>query len=337
MQLVDKSQVGQQGWNIPRLAAAIALCGAAPAFAAPPPAPASSPIAVVGHVEANELIELSGLAVSRIVGNRWWGLNDSGHAPKLYALDAQGRSLGEVSVDAAATDWEDLASFRVDGHAVLAIADTGDNFSLRSDVAIHLVEEPLALADSHHPLPVRTLRFRYEDGPRDVESLAVDVAHRRFLLLDKGRRPAGLYALPMDSPADRIAIARRLGDVPPIWAGRVPPALPAGDERYRGAATAMDLSADGQRLVVLTYRHVAEYRLGPGEDWAPVLSRAPATIVRLPRQRLLEAIGYDAAAGQVLIGGEAEHAPLLRWSPDPQKNANGASRAVRPASGGASQ
>ena len=299
-----------QGWNLNGTAA---LLAAILLISTPVSVNAAEVFMRTGQVEDAALNELSGLAVSRRVADRWWGLNDSGNAPVLYALGPNGRSQGQVTVSNFNTDWEDLASYEQNGQSYLAIADTGDNFSFRSQVSIWVLPEPTLPASGI--AQTREIRFRYEDGPRDCESLAADPGRGRFLLIDKGRKPAGLYELPMKFTAPgELAVARRIADLPLFWAGPVPPALPAGTERYRGTPTAIDLSPDGRKLLILTYRHLAEFERRADEDWPQAIARGPMRIVRLPRQRILEAAGYDIDARSALIGGEDVHAILRRWN-----------------------
>lgn len=290
-----------------------AICGsAAPPVLAAKAAPA--PVQRVGALQAAALTELSGLAVSRRVPGRWWGVNDSGNAAVLYAFDDHGRAQGEVTAGGGAFDWEDLASYRRDGVAYLAVADTGDNFGLRSQLDIQIYAEPGAELQATPLQPLRTLAFRFEGGARDCEGLAADPGHDRFLLVDKGRHPVGLYALPMSPPPGAgPGLARRIADLPTLWQGPLPPASPAGAERWRATPTALDLSADGLRLLVLTYTHIAEFRRRPDQDWADAIRQTPPRLLRLPRAKLLEAAGYADAGAGVLIGGETAGAPLWRW------------------------
>lgn len=310
--------MNRQRWNLNRAVALagvfLAMSGSAGTASAADAGTASNPyFRLTGRIEQSALQELSGLAVSRRVPDRWWGLNDSGNTPVLYALGPDGRAQGEVTVSNLNTDWEDLASYERDGQAYLAIADIGDNFSFRSQVSIWVLPEPTLPASGI--AQTREIRFRYEDGPRDCESLAADPQRGRFLLIDKGRKPAGLYELPMQfTTGGELAVARRIADLPLIWEGPVSPALPAGVERYRGTPTAIDLSPDGRKLLILTYKHLAEFERRADEDWPQAIARGPMRILRLPKQRILEAAGYDADADSALIGGEDEHAALRRWN-----------------------
>jgi hypothetical protein len=308
MHLRRQAHVARHGWNPAALwpgAALLLAAVTAPAVAT------DAPVRRAGAIEAPALIELSGIAVSRRLPGRWWGHNDSGNAAELFAFDGGGRALGSVAVAAPMFDWEDIASYRQDGLAYLAVADTGDNFSLREQLAIQVFAEP------GEPLPaelrpLRTIAFRFEDGSRDCEGLAADPAHQRFLLVDKGRHPVGLYALPM-APLPGLAIARRIADLPSLYPETPPLTSPLGAARYRGTPTALDLSADGLRLLVLTYTHLAEFRRRADQDWPEAIRQTPPRLLRLPKAKLLEAAGYDDAAPGALISGETANAPIWRW------------------------
>lgn len=274
------------------------------------PAAVAQSIEPVGKIEQADLSELSGLAVSHRVPGRWWGLNDSGHPPELFVLDATGAHLGQVAVKASNVDWEDLTSYQEKGESFIAIADTGDNFSLRREASILILREPAAALPAALPLE-RTIRFSFADGPRDCEALAADPARGRFLLIDKNRHPAGLYELPMH-PGPGIAVARRIADLPSLWRQESDPAVSLkGSDRTRGSATAMDLSPDGRRLLVLTYRHLVLFERAADEDWPQALARGPRM---LPfKLWLAEAMGWNADGSGALIGAEREHSQLLRW------------------------
>ncbi|WP_428310893.1 hypothetical protein [Hydrocarboniphaga sp.] len=282
-------------------------------LAAPALGAADAAIRQVGAIEDATLVELSGLAVSRRVADRWWGHNDSGGAPELFAFDSRGRSLGKILLAVPAFDWEDIANYQQDGVAYLAVADTGDNFSFRAQLAIRIVAEPGAELPSAPLQPLRTIDFRFEDGPRDCEALAADPARRRFLLLDKQRKPAGLYEVPMDPPAGSVAVARRIADLPSLYRQPAPPASLTGADRNRGTPTAMDLSADGRRLAVLTYTHLAIFERRGDEDWPQAFKARDPVLMRLPRMRIAEGMGLAADGNSALIGGEKLHTPLLRW------------------------
>ena len=97
-------------------------------------------------------------------------------------------------------DWEDLASFDLGGRHYLMVADTGDNGGLRRTLQLHAFEEPARLRDGGTLEPAWSIAFRWPDGPRDCEAVAVDAAAGRVLLVSKKRRPPELFDLPLHPP-----------------------------------------------------------------------------------------------------------------------------------------
>lgn len=309
-----------QRWNRRLPILVLSLCGAGSgALAADPPGTAerardAPAFHLFGPLSSLALPELSGLAASRTTDGRWWGLNDSGNPAELHAIGPGGRDDGRVAVAASNVDWEDLAGYELDGRAWLAIADTGDNFRLRDHATIWLLPEPALPAAG--PAAATAIDFRWADGPRDCEAMAVDPAGRRILLADKGRRPAGLYELPLQPTAPgHYAVARRIADLPVLWPGPPPPVLSFGDQRNLGTPTAMDLSADGRRLLLLTYRHLVEFERRDGEDWSAAIARTSPRYWRIPEIPVAEAAAYTRQADAALIGGESPGGPLWRFEP----------------------
>ena len=99
-------------------------------------------------------------------------MNDSGK-PLLYALDTRGNHLGRVDLRKSDNrDWEDLASFVLDGEPYLLVADIGDNTARFKKRTLYIAKEPRA-NESKTKVDGR-IEFRYPNGPRDAESAAVD-------------------------------------------------------------------------------------------------------------------------------------------------------------------
>ena len=99
-------------------------------------------ISETGRLENKNLDEASGLAASQRAADLFWSINDDGPAV-VYALNPAGQHLGKVEIlDAKNRDWEDIASFSLDGVAYLAIADIGDNGSKHKHLSLYVVEEP---------------------------------------------------------------------------------------------------------------------------------------------------------------------------------------------------
>jgi hypothetical protein len=284
------------------------------------PAPPFTTV-VAGRLQAAGLVETSGLAASRRLPGVLWALNDSGNRPILYALAADGREVGQLTLAGVENvDWEDLAAFTWKGEAWLLVADVGDNCGRRSQVALHAFPEPQADEQGRFSGEIRpawSFRFIYPDGPRDCEAVAVDETAGQILLLSKRTEPPALYRLPLepvfsDSPLVAAPLAHLTTLPPPEPIDFL---LPFG--RYLSQPTAMDLSPDGLSLFVLTYRHAYLYHRLPGETWGVCLTRTPQ-VIELPGLFLLpqrEAACFSADGRSLFVTGEGAGAVLIRLDP----------------------
>ena len=253
-----------------------------------------------GELANPQIQEASGLAPSRLNSEILWTINDSGDGPILYAVSTTGADLGTLRVAGARNrDWEDLASFRLHGTAYLLIADIGDNSGERRDCMLYVIKEPntpaLKFPDDAVVQPVRHIRFKYEDGPRDSESMAVDINNQRILLLSKRLRPNIIYELPLQ-PQENSAtlVARRLVSVPGIF-------LP----------TAMDMSADGLSLAMLTYKKAYVYTRRSDENWSEAIIRPPQEL-GFPALAQQEALCFSLDGKAIFVTTEQIPAPLIR-------------------------
>ena len=279
-------------------------------------APPEIPFArLAGLITSPQLDEISGLAASRTHEDVLWVVEDSDNQARLYALSPRGRLLARYDVEGAShRDWEDLASFDLDGKHYLLIADTGDNGGVRATLDLVLIEEPQILKDARI-LPARRLTFRWPDGPRDCEALAVDAARGDILLLSKKRVPAQLFRLPLaalfqeasaaTSVAQEIAQVRAL---PQPTARELQVASRLG--RYRAQISGMSLRDDGL-LAIQTYRDTYAYRRQPDQSWRQAFRAVPLPlhITVMPQP---EAVAFDPRSGDLFIASERIPSPLLR-------------------------
>lgn len=269
-------------------------------------------IATLANTRINES---SGLACSRRYENVFWTHNDSGGGPRLYAFGSDGRDLGTfVVTGASAKDWEDMASFSISGKSFLIVGDVGDNASRRRFCTLYIIPEPaidLRLGRGVRPLgrvrPVRKLDYVYKDGPVDCESVGVDTTSGTIILLAKRPRRT-IYTLPLDG-------LKGVGRSRPLVA------KPVGVLQL-GWTTAMDISPDALRAVVLTYGDAYEYVRQPDETWSRALSQTPRRIA-LPRRRQGESICYGRDGKTLYLTSEKLPTPLLEI---PERNS---SRAIR--------
>lgn len=253
-------------------------------------------------LQARGLDELSGLRAARLhIG--YWGHNDSGDTARLFRIGPDGEDLGPVAIHGAgAVDWEDLTGFTAaDGTPMLLIADVGDNKAVRGSVTLYAVPEPAPEATRVEV--AWTLRFRYADGPRDAEAVAVTPTTperaAEVLILSKRDRPPRLYRLPLGASGEQPIVAEFLTEVRSLPAAAGIPDQP----------TAMDLSADGRRLLVLSYQGAYLWHREPGEPWADVIARPPRQLER-PNLRQSEAAALLADGRQYAVSSEQRPAPL---------------------------
>ncbi len=286
------------------------------ACSAPPP-----PFAQLSGMLLDErLDEISGLAASHAHEGVLWMHNDGGNAAQLFAVGTRGGLQATFKVAGVAnTDWEDIASFDLDGHHYLLVADTGDNGGLRRSLQLHVIEEPASLDATAQEAPLTpawSIAFRWPDGARDCEAVAVDARLGQILLISKKRTPPELFSLPLRPSQAGMQVARKLG----VLAG-VPQAdadaLRAAPRmaRIRHQVTAADIAPDRSRIAVMTYNEVLLYPRRPRESWADALARTP-TVHELPWLPQAEALGWDAEGGGLFATGEFSPAPLLYLNPD---------------------
>jgi len=273
-----------------------------------------------GYLANKKLNEVSGLACSRLRKDVLWVINDSGSGPLIHAIHTKGTSLGKARVLGAQNkDWEDLASFRWRDNAYLLIADVGDNSENRADYFIYIIKEPaitgkLLTADYTAVIEWR-IRFIYEDGSHDCESVAVDLTSRQILLLSKRSVPPTLYTLPLFTPSrDTVQIAKQLTPVSAIPQPTLTDIME--DPRfgcYRSQPTAMDVSPDGLKAVVLTYKNAYLFQRTAAESWVDAFKKSPQLIL-LPKLRQAEALSFAADGRTLFITSEKYPAPLLRMA-----------------------
>lgn len=264
----------------------------------------------------SSLDEISGIATSRRSDGVYWAHNDAPRPAELIALDTNGKRRATVRINGVrAIDWEDIASYTLDGKSWLLIGDIGDNAGVRKEYEILAIEEPALGAQPIELIvePAWRLRFRYADGAHNVEAMAVDVAAREILLLGKRPPNPGLYSLPLGPADGATLVARKLRDVDAIpapdgqaLAARFPAA------RMGGSVTGMDIDAQARRAIVLTYRDIWLFTRSAGQSWTDAFGGTPQRFP-LPPLAAAEAIGFDRSGAAIRVSGEGRPAPWLSF------------------------
>ncbi len=255
--------------------------------------------------------EASGLAASPTAADALWLINDSGSPAVLHLAGTDGSDRGQVTLrDTRNTDWEDLASFTLGGKPYLLVADTGDNGSNRPECLLHILAEPAPPAAGKKldetVSAAWTIRFRYDDGPRDCESVAVDEKAGKILIISKRTTPPVIYELPLKPAANDLVTAKRIGTIPtPFPAGNPP--IP-----FAAQPTGFDLSADGRMAVVVTYLGTFVFPRGTTESWPDAFAKPPLALdPHLLRQA--ESVAFSRDGTLIQAVSEGVRSPLATY------------------------
>jgi hypothetical protein len=210
-----------------------------------------------GSITDPRMAETSGAAVSRRQPGIIWTIDDSGNPPELIASDTLGRFRASISLDGASnTDWEDVALGPCHQATCVYIADTGDNNEVRPEVRLYRLIEPTVAVSNQVPGRSTTkafemLRFRYPDGPHDVEAMGV-TTNGDVLLVTKGRSHGVLeFRIPPSAWASSAVVTADRIDSLPIAASASTGQL----------ITGMAIAPDGRRAMVRSYREIFPFVL----------------------------------------------------------------------------
>lgn len=187
------------------------------------------------------LSESSGIVRSRTDPEVFWTHNDSGDFARIFPIDREGTVIdSHIRIKGASNrDWEDIAT---DDRGRLLIADLGNNLNTRRDLAIYIVPEPTP-AGERAVEGARRIPVHYPDQQafppplKNFDAEALFWARGSIYVLTKHRSDTAttLYRLDtMDEKASNPLTRLSSFDV-------------------GGQVTGADASADGRRVVVLTY------------------------------------------------------------------------------------
>ena len=281
--------------------------------------PAGHPLAVAHRVEFEPIAEMSGIvrgpvnAVNGASGEvLFWVHNDSGDEPRLFPLDAQarvripaglaGEQRGRASQSGADDwpgvrienaenrDWEDVTS---DG-THLYIADLGNNLNTRQNLGIYVVPWE-SLGDGPTAAATRFIPVHYPEQtdfpPRDrhFDSESLFFADGELYAITKHREPFPSQRMQPGANLYRLDSQSETESNPLILIDHHPDLT---------AATAAELSPDGQTLAVLSYTAVWLFeRPQSGDAWLSSPSRQLPLDPEAARQ--VEAIAW--LDGETLI------------------------------------
>ena len=113
---------------------AVISCASGSRNQGPPPAVGNGKTCKFGAVKIGpvlgdpELVELSGLVAGKKNAGVLFAHNDSGDAPRFFAMDLEGKALGRFELEGAtAIDWEDLALGPCGADSCVYLGDVSTN------------------------------------------------------------------------------------------------------------------------------------------------------------------------------------------------------------------
>ena len=211
-------------------------------------------------------------------------------------------------------DWEDLASFSLDGKSYLLVADTGDNSGSRPSYHFYIIREP-NLPAAGKRLEKATdvawkIDFQYEGGPRDCEAVAVDEGTGKIIFLSKRTKRPEVYELPLRAPKKTgIQVAKPIGRLET----KAPRMVIAP---YHSQPTGLDLSADGSLAAVVTYYGVFLFPRQPQESWTDAFAR-DAVKLGPHHLRQAESVAFSRDVASIFVVSEGLRSPIVKFLKTP--------------------
>ncbi|HET9275619.1 MAG TPA: hypothetical protein VFN96_06090 [Gemmatimonadales bacterium] len=265
----------------------------------------------------SSLSEASAVVRSATQPDVLFTINDSGHEPRLFALDTTGSVRGQWRIgDARNRDWEAASSGPCGspagptaGPACLYVGDVGDNGETRRTRTVYRVIEPQVGAQAATgALAARSLTFRYADGPHDVEAMYVGPDGTIYLItkrprLDRQRRPRPSLVFALDPGAwlrpDSVAVARLIDSLP-VVPGSAPGRL----------VTDAALAPDGHHVAVRTYGEV--FVFAADSSSGRIRMDVPPSVCSVMElgERQGEGVTWLDSSGRLLLMSEGRREPL---------------------------
>lgn len=158
------------------------------------------PAVKTGIIEGTHLAEASGMVASVKNEEHFWVINDSGNHAKLYLINTKGETVHSWWINGVHnTDWEDLAMKHdtQTGKSWILIGDIGDNYAIRKSINILEIEEPIFSDPQDTTISkFKNYHFRYEDGPRDAETMLIDPKSSKVIVISKREKNVQVYEAP---------------------------------------------------------------------------------------------------------------------------------------------
>ena len=236
---------------------------------------------IVGKIENKTIKEASGLVESIENPSGLWTHNDGGDGPFLYLISSfDAKILKKISlVGIKNEDWEDLAigpSILEDTSTYIYLGDIGDNKKNKTIKKIHFFREP-KIKDFDNELieinDIKTISFYSEKKIENFETLMIDPNSRELFLIAKNKKKKqNIYKINTENiEIDEIQKAKKY--------------LTLNLKNLKGEITGGEISRNGQKCLIKTYKNVFLWERKKDEKWKNIWSQAPKILKYIPESQ----------------------------------------------------
>ncbi len=242
-----------------------------------------NPIPVTNNLSRTDLLEISGVAASRVNPGILYIHNDSGNPNQVYLTDGSGADKGTLTITPVGNrDWEDIAvgPGPTPGVSYVYIADIGDNKYQYHSVFIYRFPEP-DLTGKTLPFvsditTIDIIELKYPDGAHNAETLMVDPLTKDIYIASK------------ESNLSQIYVARYPQST------TSPSVMNPVVQLFFNKATGGDISPDGSEILLRSNELIWYWKLPAGTSISAGLLSKPQVAPYANNEPQGEGIGFAA-------------------------------------------
>jgi hypothetical protein len=239
-------------------------------------------IPVVSDLQRTDLLEISGVAASRINPGILYIHNDSGNPDQVYLTNGTGANIGTLNMPVSNRDWEDIAvgPGPVPGKYYVYLGDIGDNNSKYPTVHVYRFLEPdltgMNLPATINITNVDDIELKYPDGPRNAETLMVDPATKDVYIASKQSNLSQIYVARYPQSTTLVTT------LTPVV------------QLYFNKTTGGDISPDGTEILLRSNEMIWYWKLPAGTSISDGLMMQPKVAPYADNEPQGEGVGFAA-------------------------------------------
>lgn len=218
-------------------------------------------------LENTTLVEQSGIAASSVYDSILFVHQDSGNEGAVYIINTNGKSIGKIMLNGIHNrDWEDIAvgPGPLTCISYLYVADIGDNDAKYPDIVVYRFPEPNLLTNKvgqeYLINDFDQIRLKYDDKPKNAESLMVDPLTKDIYIATKESNNAKIYKISYPQNTKEISTISAVAQLP--------------FDKLTGG----DISSDGKEILLRNKSTVWHWQKISQQDIISTLLASPVTI-----------------------------------------------------------